>query len=235
MKMSTEMQKVETASLREKGYAIAKFSKDEFREIVQENLSNQQINLNDIVHVKMPSGGGQFFSVPSVSGDMLALKTLKCIILMTMESRGYWSTGIDEGGGGSPPDCASDNMVNGDGDPGGLCKDCPKNEFGSAKKGAGKACQEKKHLLLLPKTGILPLCLDLTPTSFASWKQYLVGLTSIAKPYKSVITEIGLVEATNKQGIKYSEATFKAAEMIDSESYDFIKAYAESITKSFKK
>ena len=50
-------------------------------------------------------------------------------------------------GGSNPPDCGSFDGITGTGTPGGICKNCPFNQFGSGE-GKSKACKNRRMLYL---------------------------------------------------------------------------------------
>lgn len=96
------------------------------------------------------------------------------------------------------------------------CKLCPHNVWGSAEKGRGKACQNRRRLMLIPAGLYIPkpkskdldleiftdpghfqneplLQLKLSPTSVKNWAQYVAQLAaSVNRPPHGVITKISL-------------------------------------------
>jgi hypothetical protein len=82
------------------------------------------------------------------------------------------------------------------------CKDCPKNKFGSAEKGRGKACKNQRHLILihadsLKKKGGVDEAETVTasvpPTSLQGWAAYVKNLDSTTgKPPYAFVTELAL-------------------------------------------
>lgn len=91
------------------------------------------------------------------------------------------------------------------------CKGCPKNEFGSAERGSGKACKNSRRLSVIPagtytKRGDLTLFeeehlfasaevgyLKLPVTSVKNWASYARGIAQqIKKPVFAVVTNIRL-------------------------------------------
>ena len=63
-------------------------------------------------------------------------------------------------GGNQPPDCCSFDGVTGEGEPGGACRKCPLNQFGSGENGA-KACKNRRRIYVLREGEIFPLLLSL--------------------------------------------------------------------------
>lgn len=215
-------------------YALAKFTSEQLVETVVANFGEDSLTPNDLDRVRIPSGNVRQWALPSLEGEDVMSKAIRGVIVMYRPGRAYWERGLDESGGGSPPDCSSSDGKMGVGQPGGVCANCPLNQFGSATKGKGKACKEMRLLFLLRPESLLPLVMVLPPTSIKPMKKYLQRLTSAAIPYPKVETEIGLVEASNADGIKYSQATFKMLGKLDDASAKHVAAYAESMKGAFE-
>jgi hypothetical protein len=170
--------------------------------VLRENLEGATLDRRDLDTIKVPSGGGQFFEVPTFEGT-LPLKTIEVLQLATAIQRTYWAS---KDVTGSPPDCYSDDGVCGHGEPGGTCKGCPFNAFGSGRNGLGKACKESRLLLVLTKHSTLPFIVRVPPSSLKPHADYQKRLPI---PYWHAITEIGLKPAKSNDGTEYSELTFK--------------------------
>ena len=75
------------------------------------------------------------------------------------------------------------------------CKGCPKNEFETADVGTGKACRDMRRLFILVnyKPGeepIMPMQLNVTPTSLKAFDEYLSRLVMYGYQYDEVQTKI---------------------------------------------
>lgn len=211
-------------------FALAKYTAEDLREVILGNLEGEELGPQNLTRIRIPSGGGKAFAVPSVDGDDQVTKTVSGVILHARTQRAYWMTSFDEGGGGNPPDCSSQEGRIGFGSPGGICKDCPLNKFGSAgEEKGGKACREMKLVFLLRPELLLPDVVVLPPTSLGAFKTYATMLTGRAIPFTSIITEIGLTEKQSDGGIKYSQATFRGVERLDPDSQAHVKKYAASM------
>jgi hypothetical protein len=182
----------------------------------------------------MPSGGGIAFEVPQLDGEIEPVKTLRGIIVAHRIGRAYWKDSLDDSGGGTPPDCASRDGKHGVGEPGGLCANCPLNQFGSDKRERGKACKEMKLIFLLKPDSLLPIVVVLPPTSLQPFKKYLMRLTMSATPYSKVETEISLEKDSNADGIDFAKAKFRAAQKLDEASATFVTDYARSMQAAFE-
>ena len=196
--MANELQKTNTG--------IALFSAQEIAELIDENLGGR-LDASALDSVKMPAGGGTTWSVPTIDGDV-DQKVLEGVIIHMSYQNAYWPVGLDESGGGTPPDCVSRDSIFGVGTPGGDCGKCPLNQFKS--KGAGKACKNTMTLFLTQPDNILPIKVVLPPTSIGETKKYLQRLTGLGAGHYKVISMLTLVKTKNDAGIAYSEVDIKA-------------------------
>ena len=207
-------------------FAIMKYKEGEIQKILAENLGSDMMTAMDLPQISVPAGGGTTFIRPTIDGEVDE-KNLTGIIICTKHTRAYWRSKFDETGGGTPPDCVSEDGEKGIGDPGGDCADCPFAQFGSADNKRSKACQEKRVIFLLMPEEILPIAVKAPATSLKNAKQYLMGLTSRGKKLYEVYTTLSLEKDKNKDGIAYSKIVFKKAG--DVENPQMLGIYAESI------
>lgn len=80
------------------------------------------------------------------------------------------------------------------------CKGCPKNEFGSAERGKGKACKNGRRIALLhgdylKKTGAIesaPMAfLKVPPTSLGAWATFVKKVANVLeKPFFAVVARV---------------------------------------------
>jgi hypothetical protein len=115
----------------------------------------------------------------------------------------------------------------------GTCKTCPMNQFGSAEKGKGKACGNRRRLMVMAATDCTPeaikqaevYSLSLPPTSLQGWAVYVKGIRdNFNRPPFAVITEISTVP--HKTWFKF---TFKPVNMVDLSMIMAIKAKQTSV------
>lgn len=98
------------------------------------------------------------------------------------------------------------------------CKDCPMNKFGSADRGAGKACKNIRRLVLIAENDLddldnaKPIFLKVPVTSAKNWTSYVRKLDStLEMPPLAVVTNI-----TTKPHPKHQfEVVFTLAEQIE--------------------
>ena len=93
--------------------ALAIVPQGDIRAIIAENLGDG-ITANDLDRVKIPSGGGLAFEVPTLEGGEME-KSIEGVIVHHQDQNAYWSSPI-ESGSHMPPDCASRDGKYGDGE-----------------------------------------------------------------------------------------------------------------------
>lgn len=203
----------------------------EAAQLIRENMAGDEVSVSDLTRIKVPSGGGTIWTVPSIEGDSPE-KSLEGIIIHVTRRRAYWPSPEPSN---EPPQCSSIDCVNGSGDPGGDCATCPFNEFGSAlrpggKKGRGKACKESALLFLLRPGHNLPEVVRTPPASLRAVRQYRLNLKV---PYYSCITRLSLKAEKNKDGTPYASIVPEYVGPLDPTMADFVKRYAESLVGVF--
>jgi hypothetical protein len=177
--------------------------------------------------VKIPTGGGLAFEIPGDDADNPEMaKEIIGVIVDHHPINAYWADKYS--GGNNPPDCSSMDGKIGVGTPGGNCKTCPYNQFGSD--GAGKACKNMHRIYILRSGEAFPLLLTLPPTSIKNFGDYVLKRV-ISKGYRTyeVITKITLKRAQNSTGINYSQAQFSLVAPLSTEEKEFMRRYSESI------
>lgn len=213
----------------EQRYLPAKFDGFDWQDVVRDNLGGEAPGAFDLPRIRIPSGGGIAWTVPTLEGPD-AQKTISGVIIHWQTMRGYWKIPFDQAGAGTPPDCSSNDGTVGRGEPGGDCATCPLNQFGSGKDNS-KACKEVRMLFVLRLGDILPVAVPLAPMSIKPCKDFFMGLASEKRrPYYSVETTLGLEQAQNKNSIKYSKANFGYVRNLEPEEQAYINEYRLQFT-----
>jgi hypothetical protein len=171
--------------------------------IIQDNMGGETVSPGDLARIKVPSGGGLFWTVTDADGQEQPVKTLDGIIVHITRRRAYWQGSEPSG---DPPDCSSSDCLVGVGNPGGQCASCPLNQFGTSHKpdgsqGRGKACKETKLIFLLREGLLLPDVVSVPPASLKGLRQWQLKLGA---PYWSILTRLGLEKTSNKDGTEYA-------------------------------
>ena len=200
---------------------------DELKEAFLENMAGENFTIRDIDRVKVPGEGATQWQVPSSSGRRMVEK-LQVILLDVLRPRAYWSKPYNEVGA-VPPDCYSLDGENGIGTPGGKCFTCDFDQFGSTtKEGSNaKGCPEQRVIFTLRPDRLMPMIIQLPPTSIANVKEYRTRLMNDAKKQSSVKTEITLEKVERDRQYPYSRATFKNIGSLTDEEKIGLSRYRE--------
>lgn len=195
-------------------------------EALKSNMEGENLSPMDLDRVSIPAGGGIAFTVPTLEGEESAPEIIG-VIICVQNCRAYWAG--DFAGGGDPPSCVSEDAVIGVGDPGGACKTCPMAEFGSDSRGKGQACKQIKRLFLMRPNSMLPLVVNLPPTSIKAATRYQLRLANFGLKYQAAVTRITLAKTKNSEGIAYSTAVFALAGKLDPDQAKAMEDYAAAM------
>ena len=177
--------------------------------------------------VKIPSGGATMFELPGDEADEPEMvKEFSAVILHHHPVLQYYKEKYT--GGSNPPDCGSFDGVTGEGTPGGVCAQCPLNQFGSGENNS-KACKTRRRVFLLREGELFPLILSLPTGSMREFSRYIKRLLSKGKKSNMVVTRFSLKKATNASGIAYSQAQFTIDRPLTSEEQILINRLSEQV------
>lgn len=177
--------------------------------------------------VKIPSGGDTMFELPGDEADEPEMvKEFSAVILYHHPVLQYYKEKYT--GGSNPPDCGSFDGVVGDGVPGGVCAECPLNQFGSGENNS-KACKTRRRVFLLREGELFPLILSLPTGSMREFSRYIKRLLSKGRKSNSVVTRFSLKKATNNSGIAYSQAQFSIDRPLTGEEQVLITKLSEQV------
>ena len=199
-------------------------------EILKENVGDAGLGVFDLDRIKIPSGGGQAWEIPTLDGVEVS-KSVEGIIIAHRDPRSYWEQSLDESGGGSPPDCSSLDGRTGVGNPGGDCGSCQFAQWGS-KEGGGQACKQMKMLFILRADDLLPLAVFLPPTSITPMRKYLLRLAGKGIPFYTAVTKLELEPAQSKSGIAYSKVSPTFAGRLAPDVIERVREYKAAIEGS---
>lgn len=199
---------------------------DDLGEAMSEEMEGLSIEFD---RVKIPSGGGLAFEVPGDDPDNPDMvKELVGVIVDHHPVNAYWENKYS--GQNNPPDCSSLDGKSGTGNPGGDCKTCPFNQWGSDPETGGKACKNMHRIYLLREGEMFPLMISLPPTSIKPFANYLAKrIVGRGRRSYGVITKITLKRETNKGGINYSQAQFAVAGELSPEEVQKAAEYSKGI------
>lgn len=185
--------------------------------------------------IKIPAGGSTAFEIPSADGDDSEMvKEITGVILYNHPANAYYTDKYT--GGSNPPDCSSFDGIHGLGNPGGSCKKCPFNKFGSGE-GKSKACKNRRMLYILRDGELFPVILNLPVGSSGAYKNYVKRLLTQRNSLSRVVTSISLKKAMSDSNIAYSQATFKFVRSLTGKEIESLaplveqmKTYAANLT-----
>lgn len=201
----------------------------EIQELLRENLGNTKLDRQNLPQVKVPAGGGRAWDL---GDDEPPVQELVGVVIWYADTRLYWSKGIEDTGGETPPDCTSADGIVGIGDPGGECESCPLNEWGSGKAGRGKACNERRQLAILRPGELLPTMLSLPPSSIKTWDQFKINALNKRKRYYQRVAAFGLEKAESEGGIAFSRVTVRAVRDLSDDESANIEAIRKDMVKN---
>ena len=229
-KAQTQTETTDLAVTNADSYAIVRAGGMANLAALQANLGDEQLGVADLDRIGVPAGGGLQWEIPTLDGAE-SVKAIEGVIVAHHSLRIYWKKDIEEGGAGGPPDCVSRDGKTGQGDPGGECATCPMTKWGSAKGGEGRgwACKLIRQLFIMRKDDVLPICVNVPPSSLTSIKQYLCGLGKKGVFFHGAITCLTLNRTANKDGITYSEVVARPAGELDPASAAFFAKFADEM------
>lgn len=200
--------------------------KTSLTEIVTDNLGDDTLSPFDLDRVTIPPGGVTTWNFE----DGTEAKEIQGVIIKAQKTRSYWAETMS--GEGNPPDCVSPDCVTGEGNPGGDCAKCPMNAFGTGQSGASKACKETMHVFLLRQGSLLPIVIQIPPSSLKAFKKYRARLVSQMKSMNGVVTSFSLVKnKSGKSGYNFSEIVFENVGDLSPEQYELVKQYRDGLEK----
>ena len=177
--------------------------------------------------IKIPGGGMTAFEVPAGDGENTEMeKEIICVILYSHATNSYYRDAYK--GGSNPPDCGSMDGKTGIGIPGGDCRTCPLNEFGSGG-GKAKACKNKRMLYILRENEIFPMMLILPPGSLRTFSKYVQSLLSRRTRPHQVVTKISLRKMKTEESPEFSQAVFKCMRTLDETEQAGINGMIEQV------
>ncbi len=190
---------------------------------ISENIGNDVLTPWSLPRLKVPGGGARSWEI-EILGEVDSVQAIRGVMLHTTINRSYWKENFDSSGGGSPPDCVSQDGLNGVGEPGGDCLSCRFNQFGSdtgpdGTQAKGKACKEQRVIYILQENDVFPSILVTPPTSLNPAKKYLLdlgragrslGCEAPGRTYDQVVTEFTL-KKEDRSGYPTSVINFALA------------------------
>jgi len=229
--MSNEIMKKENNEITNSGFATPA-DMQWLNEAMSEDCAGIELQLD---RIKIPAGGSTAFEIPTGDSDEPEMvKEITGVILFNHPANAYYKDKYT--GGSNPPDCSSFDGIHGTGTPGGNCKTCPYNKFGSGD-GKSKACKNRRILYILREGQLFPVILNLPVGSSGAYKNYVKHLLTQRSSLSRVVTTISLKKAMSDSNIAYSQAVFKLVRQLTEDEVnslaplvDQMKTYAANLT-----
>ena len=171
-------------------------------------------------------------------------KTVTGHIIYWHHANQYYATEFGEGEQG-PPTCASSDGIRPDGGEAiqsDMCKGCPLNEYGSAKDGKGKACQNTIRLYVLADGEVIPSVLKASPASLGKKESLLRWLTNapnvaakagVGTKYQPIKVTFSLHKKDFDSGFSASVLDIATVRVLDPQDADDL-AYLKKLANLFK-
>lgn len=215
-------------------------------EVLAENSEGGSFSMKDLSRIQLGAGGTPGFKTRGEDGKPVVIETFTGVIVGAQNFKSFWSVPYGEGESNQPPDCASADTRYGHGNPrkmqgvdysklkdtpnGFLCLSCPNNQFGSSRKGAGKACRDLKMLLVLTGKSFLPQLIIVPPTSLTPVKNHFNNCSQRATPYYGVVTRFSTeVISASKGTPDYTKLILSVEDELPKEITQAAKSYKMSV------
>jgi len=165
------------------------------------------MQMSDLERIVVPTGGVTSWTVNTINGEE-SRKEIFAAIVDNTETRGYWEQSFDEEPN-QPPVCFSQDCITGISESealGGDCGKCPMDQWGSAAKGNGKACKQRRIFLLITPDSALPVVLSIPSTSLKTVRKDFIRASGFGFRLSESMWKFTLTQEKSNDGIKYSVA-----------------------------
>jgi len=214
-----------------KNFALMQVDPADIAEVFAENLGGDALRLSDLTTIHIPSGGALAWSINSIDGET-STPTLEGVVIAHKAVRRFYEQDFATSGGGTAPDCKSEDGIHGIGTMadkcGGLCSKCPMAQFVKDEKGAWlpTPCKQYTLVFLVRQDSVLPSILVIAPTSIRVFSDYKRGLASQKlKRLSEVLTEFSLVKEKSGNGLAYSKIQVRPLQYFDKEVQQKFRAF----------
>jgi len=248
---TTDKAGTELATIGEAYPALLGQTNDALRSAMEANLGEGvKLRMWDLDRVKIPSGGSLAWEVTDEDGIPSYPQKLVGIIVYTKRVRSMWFESIEQGGGGSPPDCSSPDALQGYGDPGVACETCQFSKFGNwdgdewvpdertqRQRGDDEVdpppCSLRRAVFILREGQPFPTLLVLPPTSVKVLEKWLRQITMRLKPYWRFVVELSLEKAKNPDNVEYARLVIKPLRALSVEENATVEPFAKATRETF--
>jgi len=221
-------------------YVISDTAQVEDRlEAIRETLGNRKMTVSDLTTLKVPSAGSQLWTIPNPNtGEVEGKRTIEGVIIHSdLDPRRLYMTPFEATGGGTPPDCRSDDGITGVGIPGGVCHTCMYNEWGSDlpdKQGnptKGKRCKERGVLAVVVAGEVFPVIVHVPTGSVNDVRKQLSAMVKDGTRYHQRLVTLGLKPDKNGNGLDYSQIDLRPGPKLSPADLAIIAPYRDRVKK----
>jgi hypothetical protein len=245
--MTTETREI---TVYEGEFAVLGPEAQEYLDILEENTGSRVIEAGSLPVWKFPSAGGDEWLFEDTAGMRHKAAVLTGVILGQREERTFFRSKFS--GGGEHPDCQSSDGVTGypatdeSGTPqnliftrdgqeiefGGACATCPLAQWESAemigKDGRGKACTERRFLIIQRPDQPTPEGVRLPPTALKSWQAFGAQLAHARMRLSRTVLDLRL---TIPKGESKTQLDVSPVGVLTAELSDQLKALAPDMKR----
>jgi hypothetical protein len=206
------------------------------QEVMEANLGPSGLDTTKLDRVKIPSGGGTAWEIPTLDGKGDIAKVLEVVIVAAQDIRAYYASKYS--GEKVPPDCFSMDCIVGVGNPGGGCSECAWSQWGTAvdqddNPTDGQACSQRKLMICLGKDSTLPFVVSIPPGSLSNMTKYLMRLSGASLPFYAVVTNLALEKVDSGGGIPYSTVKPEYVRTLTGDEIAGVKSYRAGLGPLF--
>ena len=173
-----------------------------------------------------PGSGGNCFEVPGENpGETDSVKEFTGVILYHHAVNFYYMDAYN--GMKNDPTCSSRDGMWGIGTPGGDCKSCPLNQFGTGANG-GKACRNKRRVYLIREGEMIPVLLTLPTGSLRVFADYVKRLLAKGRKPSGVMTRFSIVRSQGK-GPAYAQVQCRMERVLTEKEREAVSNMARQV------
>lgn len=194
--------------------------------ILKKNFGQRRLNPNLLPKITVSSGNKVGFDMPTLDENPKTLKEFIALCVLQIDARRFWNEPMDQRTAKTPPDCASDDLDTGRGDPGGKCDNCSYSQWGSAKgTSRAQACQDRKILFLLLPGDTVPTVFNIPPTSLVNVQRFMLSLANAKVEFDQAYLKFVAEAAENENHISFTKVQMYRVGMIDEGALPVFQKY----------
>ncbi len=194
-----------------------------FIEMFRDEMNGMSVSLD---RIGTPGASGTTFGVPGLNpGETDEVKEFSAVILYHHPMSFYFTEPYN--GQRTEPTCSTYDGITGTGTPGGLCRNCPLNQFKSGLNG-GKACRNKRRVFLLREGELLPVLLSIPTGSLKAFSDYVKRLVARGIKPSTVVTKFS-IEKVQGNGPVFAQLKFTVDRNLTAEEQESVAAMTAQV------